>query len=72
MTYKEKQLLSQAVYIINQLEMGFAAAEEKDKHFFKQIRKPSRDEMIRLFLPNYLYDDSKKFMRQFMSCVKKE
>ena len=72
-TYKEenyKRLLSQAIYIINQLKMAFDIAENHLEINFKRVKEPESSDMIRLHLPYYLYTDSTKFMDDYEKALK--
>ena len=63
--YERSTLISDAVYIINQLCMGFAEAEKIVTMAGKRIKPNARDDMVRLHLPQYLHDDSTKFIKKW-------
>ena len=69
--YEYKRLLSKAVYIINQLEMGFDIAEKHLELNFKRVKKAKSSEMQRLHLPQYIHDDAVKFLADYEKIVEK-
>lgn len=68
--YEYKKLLSDAIYIINQLKMGFDQAEKHLEMNFRRVSKNRPDEMVRIHLPQYLDDDSAKFIANYKKIVK--
>ena len=58
----KSRLLSDAIYIINQIDMAFNEAESLLTQNFTRLKENERTDMVKLFLPHYLHSDSKKFI----------
>jgi hypothetical protein len=63
--YQYKKLLTQAVYIINQLNIGYMKAEELLCLVGERVKPNDSTDMVKLFLPEYLHKDSQKFIFEY-------
>lgn len=70
MNTEESRLLASAVYIINQVAMAAGAAERHLLKTFARVELNAKTDMVRVHLPQYLLDDSEKFLREHSKYIR--